>query len=326
MTPRVLITDHRFDSLEVEKTILEQAGCQVVEGQHTTPESLLTALTEADYAITQFAPFNADVVSSMDRCRVIVRYGVGVDNIDLEAARRHGIPVCNVPDYCMDEVADHALGLILALTRQVVSISNHVKEGFWKLPVSLDQMRVLKELTVGVVGFGRIGREAAARLKAFKCKVTVHDPVVAAQKIQDAGYSPVGLEMLLRESDLITLHCPSTAETRGMFHSGTFAKMKTGALLVNVARGDLVKTDDLIQALHTGQIGGAALDVTDPEPPKKDSPLLRMRNVLITNHVAAASVSAIRTLRTRAAQAVVCAVRGEPLPNVVNGVSSPKNR
>jgi D-3-phosphoglycerate dehydrogenase len=320
--PKVLITDHRFESLEVEKTILDQAGCHVVEGQHTTPESLRAALAEVDYAITQFSPFTADVVASMNRCRMIVRYGVGVDNIDLDAARKHGIPVCNVPDYCMDEVADHALGLILGLTRQIVSISNHVKEGFWKLPVPLDQMRVLKELTVGVAGFGRIGREVAVRLKAFKCKVLVFDPVVPAHKIVEAGCTPTSLEMLLHDSDLITLHCPSTGETRGMFHAGTFAKMKTGALLVNVARGDLVHTDALIQALHDGQIGGAALDVTDPEPPKRDSPLLRMRNVLITNHVAAASISAIRTLRTRAAQAVVCAVRGEPLPNVVNGVNS----
>jgi len=317
---KVLITDNRFESLDVEKAILQPQGCEIIEGQYSRAEDLIPVVADIDYIITQFSPLTAAVIAAMSRCRVIVRYGVGVDNIDLDAARARRIPVCNVPDYCMDEVADHTLGLILALTRQVVAVADHVRAGHWKLPGSLAQMRVLKEMTVGIVGFGRIGREVAGRLKAFKCKILVFDPVVPALEIERAGCTPAGLDEVLRASDLITLHCPSTAETRRIIHRDSLAKMKRGVLLVNPARGDLVKTDDLIAALESGQVGGAALDVTDPEPPPRDSPLLRINNVFITNHVAAASPTAIKTLRTSVAQTVVRAMRGEPLPNVVNGV------
>jgi D-3-phosphoglycerate dehydrogenase len=319
--PKVLVTDNRFDSLDVEKAVLQPLGCAVVEAQCTTPEQVIAAARGFEYLITQFAPLTAAVLETLTECRVIARYGVGVDNIDLDAARANGIPVCNVPDYCMDEVADHALGLILALTRNVVAISNHVRQGFWKLPVALDQMHVLREMTVGVVGFGRIGREVVGRLKSFKCRLLVFDPVVSAADIERAGGVATSFDELLQASDLVTLHCPSTAQTRRLINHESLARMKRGALLVNVARGDLVVMEDLVNALGTGQLGGAALDVTVPEPINRDSPLLGMSNVIITNHVAAASPTAIRTLRTRVAEVIACAIRGEPLPNVVNGMA-----
>jgi D-3-phosphoglycerate dehydrogenase len=318
--PKVVVTDNRFDSLDLERSLLEPLGCEVIEEQCTTEAALIPALKDVEYVITQFSPFTARVVATLDKCQVIVRYGVGVDNIDLDATRRKGIPVCNVPDYCMDEVADHALGLMLALTRQVVAISNHVRQGYWKLPGRLEQLRVLKEMTVGLVGFGRIGREVAQRLKAFKCKVLVFDPLVPAAEIGRAGCIASDFDALLRGSDLLTLHCPSTSETRRLINAGTLALMKRGALFVNVARGDLVQTEDLVEALKAGHIDGAALDVADPEPLPKDHPLLQAANVIVTNHVAAASVTAIKTLRTRAAEAIICALAGRPLPNVVNGV------
>jgi len=318
--PKVVVTDHRFESLDLERSLLEPLGCEVIEEQCTTEAALISALKDVEYVITQFSPFTARVVATLDKCRVIVRYGVGVDNIDLDAARRKGIPVCNVPDYCMDEVADHALGLMLALTRQVVAISNHVRQGHWKLPGRLDQMRVLKEMTVGMVGFGRIGREVAQRLKAFKCKLLVFDPLVPAAEIERAGCIASGFDALLRGSDLLTLHCPSTSQTRGLINAKSLALMERGALFVNVARGDLVQTEDLVEALKTGLIDGAALDVADPEPLPKEHPLLQAANVIVTNHVAAASVTAIKTLRTRAAEAIIRALAGRSLPNVVNGV------
>jgi D-3-phosphoglycerate dehydrogenase / 2-oxoglutarate reductase len=198
-----------------------------------------------------------------------------------------------------------------------------VREGFWKLPGRLEQMRVLKEMTVGIVGFGRIGREVAARLKAFKCRVIVYDPLIPSAEIERAGFDLCGFDELLRASDLVTLHCPSTAQTRHMINARSLALMKRGALFVNVARGDLVHTNDLVEALESGDIDGAALDVAVPEPLPKNHPLLQMKNVFVTNHVAAASVTAINTLRTRAAGAIACAIRGESLPNVVNGVTTP---
>src|SRR5947209_4255935 len=166
--PKVIVTDHRFPSLDVERSILEPLGCEVIEEQCTTEAALIPALQDVEYVITQFAPLSTRVIETLNKCRIIVRYGVGVDNIDLDAARHKGIPVCNVPDYCMDEVADHALALILAATRQVVASCEAVRAGKWGLPVPVEAMKALRDLTVGVVGLGRTGREVAARLRASK--------------------------------------------------------------------------------------------------------------------------------------------------------------
>jgi len=317
---KVAVTDYTFGSLDVEQSILEPLGCQVVGRQCKTQEELIALTADADCVITQFARVNAAVIGAMAKCRIIVRYGIGVDNVDLAAAAARKIPVCNVPDYCIDEVADHTLALILALTRMPVPPWDQIRQGNWRLPVPLAQMRVLKEMAVGLVAFGRIGREVARRLLGFKCRVLASDPAVEPGVIREAGCEPVGLEELWAGSDLISLHCPSTAKTRFLVNQATIQKMKKGVLLVNASRGDLVQTDDLIAALESGQIGGAALDVCYPEPIPKDSPLLRMPNVLITPHVASASVRAVATLRQSAAEAVARAVRGEALLNVVNGV------
>jgi D-3-phosphoglycerate dehydrogenase len=238
----------------------------------------------------------------------------------LAAARDKGIPVCNVPDYCIDEVADHALAFILAATRQVVTNCLRVREGKWGLATPLEQMRTLRDLTVGVVGFGRIGREVAARLRGFKSRVLVHDPVVAATDIARAGCLPVALRQLLGESDVITLHCPSTAETRGMIAGEALSLTKRGVILVNLARGDLIDSAAMTAALESGQVSAAALDVFAPEPIPADHPILRMENVVVASHVASTSVAAVRRLRETAAGLVARAVRGEPLANVVNGV------
>src|SRR5947209_8888990 len=166
---RVVLTDNTFDSLDVENEVLRPLGCEIVVSKKIPPpEELARLVAEADHVLTQFAPLNASIIGAMRRAKVIVRYGVGVDNVDLDAARARGIPVCNVPDYCMDEVADHTLALILAATRQVVASCEAVRAGKWGLPVPVEAMKALRDLTVGVVGLGRIGREVAARLRASK--------------------------------------------------------------------------------------------------------------------------------------------------------------
>ncbi len=318
---RVAITDYSFPDLQQEEAVLAPEGhelCSLKEKRG--PADLIPLVTEADAVITQFAPVNSEVIAAMKRVRAIVRYGIGVDNVDLDAARQRGIPVCNVPDYCIDEVADHTLAFILALTRQVVPHSNAVHLGSWGLASSLEELRTLRDLTVGVVGYGRIGREVAARLRAFKCRVLVHDPVVSADIISVDGCHAVTLKDLFAESDVITLHCPSTRDTRGMINRDTLASMKSGVLLVNLARGDLVDSDALLDSLETGQVSGAALDVFAPEPIPLEHPILKLRNVILAPHIASASVRAVRTLRESAVQTVLKALRGEPLPNVVNGV------
>jgi D-3-phosphoglycerate dehydrogenase / 2-oxoglutarate reductase len=317
---KVVVTDYTFDSLDTENAVLTPLGHTVVGRRCKTREELAELVADADAVLTQFAPVNAAAIAAMSRAKVIVRYGIGVDNVDLEAAKARGIPVCNIPDYCIDEVADHTLALILALTRQVVPTCNHLRAGQWSLPVPLHTMHALKTLTVGVVGFGRIGREVASRLRAFKSKVMVFDPVVPAAEVERAGCVPAALDDVLRSADVLTLHCPSTPVTVRMIDRAALAKMKPGALFINVGRGNLVDTPALIEALQTGWLGGAALDVCDPEPIPSDSPLLGMGNVILTPHVASASVPAVTKLRTQAAETAARALRGEPLVNVVNGV------
>jgi D-3-phosphoglycerate dehydrogenase len=322
---KTAITDYSFPNLDLEEAILRPSGTELVTGQCKTTETLIPLVRDADAVITQFAPINRDVIAAMDKARVIVRYGIGVDNVDLEAARAKGIPVCNVPDYCIDEVADHTLAFILASTRQVVINSTHVRGGKWGMATPLDQMRALRDLTVGVVGFGRIGREVVARLLAFKCRVLVHDPVVSAQDVEKAGAVAVDLAQLLSTSDLVTLHCPSIAQTRGMINRESLQKMKRGVILVNVARGDLVDSAALTEALQQGQVSVAALDVFAPEPIPADHPILKLDSVIVASHIASTSVPAVRKLRETAASLALMALRGETLPNVVNGVVGTKS-
>lgn len=318
---KVAVTDYTFDSLDVEKAVLEPLGCEVVGQKSGKDLQRLVALVEdADYVITQFAPVNAAVIGAMRHCRVIVRYGIGVDNVDLSAAAARAIPVCNVPDYCIDEVADHTLAMILTLTRKIMANAVKVKAGSWAMAVPLNHIHSLANMTIGVVGFGRIGREVAARLGAFKCRVLVFDPAVEASKIEAAGCSPVSLPELLCTSDMVTLHCPSNEKTRQMIQAQSLAAMKPGAMLVNTSRGTLVNTDDLTAALQSGQISAAALDVTDPEPIPADHPLLKMDQVIVNPHIASVSSQAFKRLRGTAADIVRCAVMRQKLPNVVNGV------
>jgi len=318
---KVAVTDYSFDALDIEKSVLEPLGCQIVDQKSGKDVAKLMALVrDADYVITQFAPVNAEVIGAMQKCRVIVRYGIGVDNVDLAAAAARKIPVCNVPDFCTEEVADHTLAMILELTRRIGENGAKVRAGGWGLAVPLEAMRTLRDMTVGVVAFGRIGREVALRLKPFKCRILVTDPVVSASRIKEEGFTPVSLDELLAQSDLITLHCPSTEKTRYMINAQSIATMKRGALLVNVSRGTLVNTDDLVAALQSGVMGAAAMDVTDPEPISPDSPLVKMPNVIINSHIASASTAAAKKLRTDAANTVAIAVRGGKPPNIVNGV------
>jgi D-3-phosphoglycerate dehydrogenase len=318
--PKVVVTDYAFPDLNTEQQILAAAGCDVAGRQCKTEADLIDLCQGADAVITQFARVSANVIGAMARARVIVRYGIGVDNVDLDAARARHIPVCNIPDYCIDEVADHTLAFILATTRQVVPHTVHLRAGQWGLAAPLTSLKALRDLTVGVVGFGRIGREVVKRLAAFKCPVLVFDPLVPAAEMEKLGARAVPLDDLLKAADVLTLHCPSTPQTRKLMNRDTFAKLKPGAIFLNIGRGDLVDTPALTAALESGHLGAAALDVFDPEPIPADHPVLKMPNVILAPHIASASPAAVKKLREAAANLALKAVRGEPLPNIVNGV------
>lgn len=319
--PKVVVTDYAFQDLSTERTLLTEAGCDF-EGYHCQTEAeLIEVCRDADAVITQFARVNAAVIAAMTRARVIVRYGIGVDNVDLEAARARRLPVCNIPDYCTHEVADHTLAFILASTRQVVPHTVHLRSGKWGLAVPLMSLQALRDATVGVVGFGRIGREVVRRLVAFQGTVLVSDPGVPAAEIVASGAQAAALDDMLPVLDVLTLHCPSTPQTRGLMNRDAFARLKPGAVFVNVGRGDLVDTAALMDALQNGRLRAAALDVFDPEPIPADHPVLRMPNVILAPHIASASPAAVTKLRETAARLALMAVRGEPLVNVVNGVA-----
>jgi D-3-phosphoglycerate dehydrogenase len=320
-TPTIAVTDWAFADLSIEEKVASEAGVVLSARQCRNSEDLISHCSEADAVITQFAKIDAGVIDRMQKARVIVRYGVGFDNVDLEAARRRKIPVCNIPEYCVDEVADHTLAFILSLTRQVVSNAVHIRAGAWGLATPVESMSAMKDLTVGIIGFGRIGREVVRRLVPFKCRVLVFDPVAPKTDIASAGaHSVESLEELLSASDIVSPHCPSIPSTKGMFGASAFSAMKDGAFFINVGRGDLANSEALFDALLRGKLRGAALDVFDPEPIPADHPIRKMPNVVLAAHIASVSPSAVRTLRETAARIAVMAVRGESLPSVVNGV------
>ena len=321
--PTVAITDYTFPDLSFEEAVLRPAGVEIVSFKEKRPPAEVAELVrEADAVIAQFASVNADVVNAMTKAKAIVRYGIGFDNVDCNAARERGIAVCNIPDYCIDEVADHTLAFILAITRQVVPNALDMRAGKWGLATPVSAMAALKHLTIGIVGFGRIGREVVKRLLAFKSRVLVFDPVVPAAEIEQLGaLAAASFEQLLAESDVVSPHCPSTPKTKQLFNAGVFLKMKAGSIFINVGRGDLADSAAVTAALQSGHLAGAALDVFDPEPIPADHPIRTMPNVILASHIASASPPAVKTLRETAARIALQAVRGEALPNVVNGVA-----
>ena len=324
--PTIAITDYTFPDLSLEEAVLRPAGVEIVSLKEKTSTSELAHLvSEADAVIAQFASVNADVVNAMTKAKAIVRYGIGYDNVDCAAARDRGIPVCNIPDYCIDEVADHTLAFILAITRQVVPNALDMRAGKWGIATPVSAMSALKHLTIGIVGFGRIGREVVARLLAFKARVLVFDLVVPAEEIARSGaIAASSFEELLAQSDVVSPHCPSTPNTKQLFNHAAFANMKTGSIFINVGRGDLADSAAITAALQSGHLGGAALDVFDPEPIPVDHPIRTMPNVILAAHIASASPPAVKTLRETAARIALQAVKGEALPNIVNGVTARK--
>jgi D-3-phosphoglycerate dehydrogenase len=321
--PTVAITDYTFPDLSFEEAVLRPAGVEIVCFKEKRSAAEIAELVrEADAVIAQFASVNADVVNAMTKAKAIVRYGIGFDNVDCAAARERGIAVCNIPDYCIDEVADHTLAFILAITRQVVPNTLDVRAGKWGLATPVSAMSALKHLTIGVVGFGRIGREVVRRLLAFKARVLVFDPVVPAGEIEKSGAAAAAsFDELLAQSDVVSPHCPSNPKTKQLFNADAFSKMKSGSVFINVGRGDLADSSAVTAALQSGHLAGAALDVFDPEPIPAEHPIRSMPNVILASHIASVSAPAVKTLRETAARIALQAVRGEALPNVVNGVA-----
>ena len=312
----VAVADSVFPNLDTAREVLGSIGADLQLASQATPEAILKVAVPADALLVTYAKITADMIQQMTRCRIISRFGIGVDNVDLEAATAAGIVVTKVPDYCIDEVSDHAMALLLALVRKIPASNAQVHAGRWEMKAVVPIHR-LKGRILGLVGFGRIPRLLAPKAKAFGLRVIVHDPLVQADVIAREHVDQVDFDELLAQSDYVSIHTPLLPETRNLFNGDAFGRMKPGSYLINTARGPIVDEQALARALDAGQLAGAALDVMPQEPPA-GSPLLGRDNVIITPHTSFYSEESLLELQRKAAQEVADVLTGKPAKNPVN--------
>jgi D-3-phosphoglycerate dehydrogenase len=311
---KVVITDCDHGSIDEEKEEFERIGAELILAQVKEEEELIQICKEADGLINQYAPLTRRVLENLPKCKVIARYGVGLDPVDLRAATDLGIIVANVPDYCIDEVANQTVSMLLALIRKVAFFDQKVKSGQWDFRQGRPIHRT-KGKTMGLIGCGKIGLEVAKRIFPFGVQVIAFDPYIekAGEEIELTD-----LDTVLKESDFISIHCPLNESTRHLIGEREFKKMEKKPLLINTSRGPIIDEKALIQALEQGLISGAGLDVLEKEPPDSQNPLLKMENVILSPHVGFYSEESIHELKRRAAEIVSSVLLGKWPKSVVN--------
>ncbi|MBC7476623.1 MAG: C-terminal binding protein [Pseudorhodobacter sp.] len=305
---RVVVTDYTFPTLDQERAA---AGTDFAAFQCRTAEDVAAAVAGADVAVVQFAPFGPAAAAAMTAGGTVIRYGVGYNNIDLDAAFAHNLRVGYVPDYCADEVADHTAAAALTMLRKLPMMDASVRSGEWAAVKIAQPMKPLHKTVFGFFGLGQIGRAVLTRLKGFGFNFLAADPGVSVAAAAELGVELVDLDTLLRRADIISLHAPATSVTTGYFNAARLATMQPHAMIVNSARGQLIVEADLADALTRGIIAGAALDVFHVEPLPADSPLRRAPNLLLTPHAAWYSDVAIHRLQALVAEDIARALRGE---------------
>ena len=306
----IAVTDSPFPSLDPAIAALRRIDHELRMAKSTSADDILAVARDADAVLVTYAKLPGELLKELKRCKVIGRFGLGVDNIDIPAAAQLGITVTYVPDYCVHEVSDHAMALLLALARKIPFSNRLVQSGRWEM-APIVPLRRLEGQVLGLIGFGNIPRALAPKAKAFGLKVITHDPYVSADVAKALGVETTSFEDLLGRSDFVSVHAPLLPATRGLMNSATFARMKKGAFLVNTSRGPLVDETALVAALDAGHLAGAALDVVTVEPLARDSPLLGRDNVILTPHTAFYSVEALEELQTKCATDVARALSGE---------------
>ncbi len=319
---KIVISDCDHESMSVEERLFADSGLSYTHLACRTEEQVIAECRGAGIVMNQYAPFTPRVFAALaPDLKLIVRYGVGVDNVDLKAATEFGVQVCNVPDYGMNEVSDQALGLMLALVRKLPFITGLTRSGTWDYRRTIPVRRI-GTLTVGVVGVGRIGGLFARKVSALGCRVLGTDPLRPRLEHEHPEVTFVSFEELLADSDVISIHCPLTNETRGLFGADTLARMKPTAFLINTARGGIIDEAALADALSGGSIGGAAIDTVANEPLAADSPLLSHDNCLVTPHMAWYSEESAEELNRKVAEEAIRFARGEAVRYPVNTLSS----
>jgi D-3-phosphoglycerate dehydrogenase len=308
--PVIAVTDTVFPSLDPAKAALARLNPTYRMSKSVNAEDIVAVAKDADAVLVTYAKLTRDVLMQLNRCRAIGRFGLGVDNIDLPTAKEKGIAVNYVPDYCIREVSDHAMALLLALIRKIPLSNKLVQSGRWEMPAVVP-IRRIEGTVLGLIGFGHIPRLVAPKAQAFGMKVISYDPFAKPEAFKAAAVESVDLDTLLKTSDYVSVHAPLLQATRGMLNAAAFGKMKKGAYVVNTARGPLIDEPALVAALDSGQVGGAGLDVVAAEPLAKDSPLLGRDNVIISPHTAFYSIEALNELQTKCATDVARVLSGE---------------
>jgi D-3-phosphoglycerate dehydrogenase len=319
---KVVITDCDHGSIEEEKEEFGRIGAELILAQVQKEEDLIRICEEADGLLNQYALLTRRVLENLPRCKVVSRYGVGVDSVDLKTATDLGIIVANVPDYCMDEVSNQTLSMILTLTRKTVFFDQEVKSGRWDFRRGIPIHRT-KGKTLGLIGCGKIGLEVAKKISGFGVKAISFDPYL---KESPEGIKLTDLDTVLMESDFISIHCPLNDSTRHLIGDHEFKKMEKKPIVINTSRGPIIDEKALIKALAEGQISGAGLDVLEKEPPDPENPLLKMNNVILSPHVSFYSVESISELKRRTAKNVSDILRGRWPISVVNSKVIGKTR
>ena len=312
----VAVSDSVFPNLDPARRVLSAIGAELQLASGPTPEAILRVATEADALLATYAKITAEMIRQMRRCRIISRFGIGVDNVDIAAATAAGIVVTKVPDYCIDEVSDHAMALLLALVRKIPLANAEVHAGRWEMRAVVPIHR-LRGSVLGLVGFGRIPQLVAPKAKSFGLRVVAYDPYIPQEVFTRADVEGVDFPKLLKISDYLSIHSPLLPETKGLFNADVFRQMKPTAYLINTARGPIVDEAALAGALDAGQLAGAALDVM-PQEPSSGSPLFGRSNVIVTPHTSFYSEESLIDLQTKAAEEVVRVLKGQAPRNPVN--------
>ena len=308
--PLVVVTDSPFPSLDPAKKALEDANAEVIQAPSSSEEDIIKSAEHADAILVTYAKLNENILRSLKNCKAIGRFGIGVDNIDLKVAGELGISVNYVPDYCLDEVSDQAMAMIISMARKIPQSNKLVQSGRWEMPAVVPMYR-LRGKTVGLIGFGNIPRLMTPKAQAFGFNVIAADPFAPKELFEKFNVESVTMDELYERSDFISVHAPLLPETKGLVNKEAFKKMKKTAIIVNTARGPLIDEKDLIEALDNKEIGGAGLDVVETEPLPEDSALIGRDNVILAPHTAFYSVEALEELQTKAASDVARVLNGE---------------
>lgn len=313
---RVLMTDRAWPDAEIERELLRAADAELIEAPSTDEATLVRLARDVDAIGTNWAKVTDKVIRSAPKCRIVARFGIGIDNIAVPTATELGIPVTNCPDYCVSEVSDHALGLLLACARRIGFFHLRTKQGEYNLAAA-PMMRRLSEQTAGLIGLGHIGRELVPKLRALGLTVIAHTP---SGSDHGTGCQMVSLSELLRQSDFVSLHAPHCPETHHLINADRLRLMKPTAYLINTSRGGLIDPVALWAAVQEQQLAGAALDVFEPEPPNLSDPMYRDERVIVTPHAAFVSAESLVDMRRQATSQIVQALRGEPPNNQINAI------